>query len=421
MALGATQWQTIWRQVLPAAIPGIATGVILALSRAIGETAPLIVVGAATVIAFNPSGLDSQFTALPIQIFDWISPAVQRRQRLQAARGGGDPVAHDHAARNEQRRDLASKPIRAEVVGDLEWEPVTEPQDSRRNRSAAWAGASAARRRADAAPPAAARTAPARPRARRLRAGGRPGLLRRQARGARRQLRHRQERDHRADRPVGLRQVHADPLPQPHERPDPERPRRGQGALPRPGPLRPGGRPGRGAQADRHGVPEAEPVPQVDLRQHRLRPARARHEGRHGRDRRARAHAARAVGRGQGPPQDQRVRHVGRPAAAPLHRPLPGGRARRDPDGRALLGARPDLDRQDRGPDDGAEARLLDRDRHPQHAAGGARVGQDGVLHRRARRRRAPRGRVVEFDDTEKIFTNPSDPRTEAYVTGKVG
>jgi phosphate transport system permease protein len=75
MALGATQWQTIRRQVLPASIPGIATGVILALSRAIGETAPLIVVGAATVIAFNPEGLDSQFTALPIQIFDWISRA----------------------------------------------------------------------------------------------------------------------------------------------------------------------------------------------------------------------------------------------------------------------------------------------------------------------------------------------------------
>ncbi|MET0511644.1 MAG: phosphate ABC transporter permease PstA [Thermoleophilaceae bacterium] len=75
MALGATQWQTIWRQVLPAAIPGVATGVILALSRAIGETAPLIVVGAATVIAFNPTGLDSPFTAMPIQIFDWISRA----------------------------------------------------------------------------------------------------------------------------------------------------------------------------------------------------------------------------------------------------------------------------------------------------------------------------------------------------------
>jgi phosphate transport system permease protein len=73
MALGATQWQTIWRQVLPAAVPGIATGVILALARAIGETAPLIVVGAATVVAFNPSGVNDLFTALPIQIFDWIS------------------------------------------------------------------------------------------------------------------------------------------------------------------------------------------------------------------------------------------------------------------------------------------------------------------------------------------------------------
>jgi phosphate transport system permease protein len=73
MALGATQWQTIWRQVLPSAVPGIATGVILSLSRAIGETAPLIVVGAATFVAFNPEGLDSNFTAMPIQIFDWIS------------------------------------------------------------------------------------------------------------------------------------------------------------------------------------------------------------------------------------------------------------------------------------------------------------------------------------------------------------
>jgi len=73
MALGATQWQTIWKQVLPAAIPGIATGVILALSRAIGETAPLILAGAVAIIAFNPDGIDSAFTAMPIQIFEWIS------------------------------------------------------------------------------------------------------------------------------------------------------------------------------------------------------------------------------------------------------------------------------------------------------------------------------------------------------------
>jgi len=69
LALGATKWQSIWKQVLPSSISGIATGVILALSRAIGETAPLIVVGAAVSPRFNPDGLDSEFTALPIQIF----------------------------------------------------------------------------------------------------------------------------------------------------------------------------------------------------------------------------------------------------------------------------------------------------------------------------------------------------------------
>jgi phosphate transport system permease protein len=75
LALGATQWQTIWKQVLPGSIAGIATGVILALSRAIGETAPLLVIGAAASPRFNPDGLDSQFTALPIQIFVWTQDA----------------------------------------------------------------------------------------------------------------------------------------------------------------------------------------------------------------------------------------------------------------------------------------------------------------------------------------------------------
>ena len=72
-ALGATKWQTIQRQVLPNAMPGILTGLILALSRAIGETAPLITIGALTYIPFAPDGLWSQFTVLPIQIFNWLS------------------------------------------------------------------------------------------------------------------------------------------------------------------------------------------------------------------------------------------------------------------------------------------------------------------------------------------------------------
>lgn len=73
LALGATHWQTIRFQVLPAAVPGILTGIILALSRAIGETAPLITIGALTYVAFLPANLLSPFTALPIQIFNWIS------------------------------------------------------------------------------------------------------------------------------------------------------------------------------------------------------------------------------------------------------------------------------------------------------------------------------------------------------------
>lgn len=85
LALGATQWQTIWRQVLPAAIPGMATGCILALSRAIGEAAPLVLLGGLTFITFNPTGPDSPFTVLPIQIFNWISRPQDEFKVLAAA------------------------------------------------------------------------------------------------------------------------------------------------------------------------------------------------------------------------------------------------------------------------------------------------------------------------------------------------
>jgi phosphate transport system permease protein len=88
LALGATRWQTIWRQVIPAALPGIATGVILSTSRAIGEAAPLIMLGALTFTSMCPGNIDSpaklvtrpgqilhapldQFTAMPIEIYDW--------------------------------------------------------------------------------------------------------------------------------------------------------------------------------------------------------------------------------------------------------------------------------------------------------------------------------------------------------------
>jgi phosphate transport system permease protein len=85
LALGATEWQTVRRQVLPAAIPGMATGAILALSRAIGEAAPLIMIGAFTYVRFNPTGLDSHFTVLPIQIFNWIEQPQTAFTKLAAA------------------------------------------------------------------------------------------------------------------------------------------------------------------------------------------------------------------------------------------------------------------------------------------------------------------------------------------------
>jgi phosphate transport system permease protein len=84
-ALGATQWQVIYRQVLPASIPGIATGSILALARAIGETAPLLLVGALTFVSFDPTVL-GPFTALPVQIYQWIA-RPQEEFRLLAAAG----------------------------------------------------------------------------------------------------------------------------------------------------------------------------------------------------------------------------------------------------------------------------------------------------------------------------------------------
>ncbi|MBC9711470.1 phosphate ABC transporter permease PstA [Streptomyces sp. TRM66268-LWL] len=85
LALGATQWQTVWRQVLPAAVPGMATGSILALSRAIGEAAPVIMLGAVTFVMFNPEGLDSSYTVLPVQIYNWISQSRTEFHHLAAA------------------------------------------------------------------------------------------------------------------------------------------------------------------------------------------------------------------------------------------------------------------------------------------------------------------------------------------------
>ena len=85
LALGATRWQTIRHVVLPVALPGILTGAILALSRAIGETAPLLLAGAVAFITFAPDGIDSPYTALPMQIYKWTSmPQAAFKQNAAA-------------------------------------------------------------------------------------------------------------------------------------------------------------------------------------------------------------------------------------------------------------------------------------------------------------------------------------------------
>lgn len=85
LALGATRWQTIWHQVLPSAVPGIATGSILSVSRALGESAPLLLLGALTFVTFNPDGLDSSYTVLPLLIFRYASDAKSEFHVLAAA------------------------------------------------------------------------------------------------------------------------------------------------------------------------------------------------------------------------------------------------------------------------------------------------------------------------------------------------
>jgi phosphate transport system permease protein len=85
LALGATKWQTIRKHIIPLAMPGILTGSILAMARALGETAPLVVVGASTFITVDPNGPFAKFTALPIQIYQWTARPQEEFQRIAAA------------------------------------------------------------------------------------------------------------------------------------------------------------------------------------------------------------------------------------------------------------------------------------------------------------------------------------------------
>ena len=120
LALGATRWQTVRRQVLPASIPGITTGVILAISRAVGETAPLLLVGATVFITFDPTFLSKDgYTALPVLIFEYATRPQEEFRQLAAA---GIILMLIVVVLHELVRGLATQSLRTAVVGDLRWE-----------------------------------------------------------------------------------------------------------------------------------------------------------------------------------------------------------------------------------------------------------------------------------------------------------
>ncbi len=220
-----------------------------------------------------------------------------------------------------------------------------------------------------------------------------------------------------ADRPVRLRQVDVPALPQPHERHD--RHRRGRRAdhARRPGHLRPEASTSVQLRA-RVGMVFQKPNPfpksiyenvAYGPRIHGL----ASRAGGDGRDRDEEPAARRPVERGQGPPEGAGHRPVRRPAAAPVHRPRHRGQPRSDPDGRALLGARPDRHRAYRGADRRAARRTTRSSSSPIPCS---------------RRRACPSappssisGELVEVGDTDEIFTTPRDKRTQDYITGRFG
>ena len=292
-ALGATRSQVTMRVVLPAALPGIMTGVILALSRAIGETAPLITIGALTFIAFLPEGpLDAVYGAadpdlqLGVATAGWLS----RHRRLGDHRPPGVVTEHECACSVAARSRSTRK----------------RPDGERRHP------------------------------------GARPeSLVRRLQSHRRRQHSLSGKAGHGHHWAVWMRQEHCLALHQSHERAHPRRPRRRRRPFPWRERVCAQSRCGRGAPPHRDGVSEAESVPQIDLRQYRLWSTDQRLQRRPERARAALARASSAMGRGQGPLEAQRPQPVGRSTATPVHRARHRHRARGHPDGRAVLRARP--------------------------------------------------------------------------------
>ena len=366
-ALGATQWQVVWRQVLPAAIPGIATGSILALARAIGETAPLLLVGALTYVAVDPTILGS-FTALPVQIYQWIT---RPQEEFRAARRGRDHGAARDPADDERVRDLAPQPLPTTMVrDDMESSTATPARiagvDEKLLERNELRGLRAPRGALRGVRPAVAYS-------------GVPALknvsleiyknyvtafIGPSGCGKSTFIRcFNRMNDLIPSAAIDGRILyHGLDLYGPEVDAVEVRKRIGM-VFQKPNPF-----PKSIYDNIAFGPRVLGLKDNMDDRVEKaLRQAALWDEVKS----RLKASA---------------LQPLRRTAAAALHRPLPRRRARRAAHGRARLGARPDLDDRDRGSHAQPEGALHDRDRHPQHAAGGPRRRHDGVLQRRGRR-----------------------------------
>ena len=297
------------------AMPGILTGVMLAVARAAGETAPLLFTALFSSYWLFDGGqprLMQPTASLAVLIYNFSGMPFENQ--IELAWAASLVLVLMVLIINVLSRLVGS------AAGVNTRERLDDSDDATRTERRANGRAEVERRRD------------------RLQA--RPGLLRQLPRRPGQPRADREGEDHRLHRSVRLRQEHGAALAQPHERPDPGLPLRGPRPLPRQGRLRRERRSGRGAPLHRHGLPAAQPVLDEHLRQRGLRPPAQPLQGHDRRAGRAGPAAGGPVGRGQGQAEEQRPVALRRPAAAALHRPRRRHRARRAPDGRAVLRAR---------------------------------------------------------------------------------
>ena len=285
-ALGVEHWRAVLGVILPTAMGGIATGAILSIARAAGETAPLLFVDSIynpTVTQLNLFG--HGVPSIPIYIFTNYDLPTQ--SALTSVWGAALVLLTFILLANIGAR-AAPRPHPCEDDGMTGWDPTTSGSPT--GSTVAWPGPDPGRAAGPGRAASGAEWPLARDRTRgRVRHPRDGGLLRRESGARLDDAEDLPQPGHCRDRPLGMRQDDVHPQPEPNERFDSGLQAQRAGPVSRPRCLRPRDKPRRGAATDRDGVPEAQPVPEVDLRQHRLGAAQPRDEGRPRCARRARS------------------------------------------------------------------------------------------------------------------------------------